>query len=107
MLQSMNLPGFSVDSWTSKLRHYASNFQFERYTQPSTADFVYHDAAGVLTKVIFGEESNVVKRWSSAYPRYHLEVKSTAGGKCTPFLFDRRQFQIVSLLFMQSYSAVL
>lgn len=66
----------------------------EPYIGPSLADFVYPDHQGVLTAIIYGEETKAA--WTSAWPTYHLEVKSTAGAQSEPFHLSRTQMDHVS-----------
>ncbi|KAF7971375.1 hypothetical protein HWV62_21338 [Athelia sp. TMB] len=88
------LPGFGPENWTSEWRaHYP---EMEPYDGPSLADFKYHDCEGVLTTVLYGEETKAA--WASTWPTYHIEVKSTSRSQSEPFHLSRTQMEHVSVI---------
>ncbi|KAI0086834.1 hypothetical protein BDY19DRAFT_332743 [Irpex rosettiformis] len=105
-LLSKKLPQFTAENWTSEMRYYASACKLDHFTGDSTADFYYEDTAGVLTKLLLGEESSLTKKWSTRYPRYHLEVKATTGNQYTPFHLSRKQLETASKMTIRDLNAV-
>lgn len=68
----------------------------EPYEGPSLADFKYSDCEGILTTVLYGEETKTA--WASTWPTYHIEVKSTSRSQSEPFHLSRTQMEHVSVI---------
>ena len=66
------LQQFSHLNWTSELRNFT---KFDKFIGGSVTDFMYHDAKGTLTNLLFGSDRR--KEWKGAWPTFYLEVKTT------------------------------
>ena len=85
------LPGFGPENWTSEIR---DTFGFQSFEGKSFADFRYEDNTGTLTGILFGEQKK--SAWESAWPTYHLEVKTTSETEQEEFYMSKLQCMHVS-----------
>lgn len=96
------IPEFSMENWQSTIRDYVKvHAEYSDITRwpgnRETADIVYADTTGALTKVLI-DCDYLSSSWEHARPNYLLEVKTTTGPCRTPFFMSRLQYQRVSPL---------
>ncbi|KAK7424668.1 hypothetical protein QQZ08_008551 [Neonectria magnoliae] len=99
LLKSLDpsIPDFSMENWQSTIRDYVKvHAEYSYITRwpgnRETADIVYADTTGALTKVLIDHDYLHVS-WEDARPNYLLEVKTTTGPCKTPFFMSRRQYE--------------
>lgn len=102
LFSTIALPGWGRDNWQSTIRRFAREHpqyaDLEPWNRRETADFVYSDEQGELTRLLIGAgylEADV--GWEEARPKYFLEVKSTTSRCETPFYMSSNQFTLVSI----------
>ncbi|KAH7127402.1 hypothetical protein EDB81DRAFT_662832 [Dactylonectria macrodidyma] len=92
-----SIPEFSMENWQSTIRDYVKvHAEYSDITRwpgnRETADIVYADTTGALTKVLI-DCDYLDASWEHARPNYLLEVKTTTGPCRTPFFMSRMQYQ--------------
>ncbi|KAH6999499.1 hypothetical protein EDB80DRAFT_724771 [Ilyonectria destructans] len=92
-----SIPEFSMENWQSTIRDYVKvHAEYSDITRwpgnRETADIVYADTTGALTKVLI-DCDYLSSSWEHARPNYLLEVKTTTGPCRTPFFMSRLQYQ--------------
>ncbi|KAK7403350.1 hypothetical protein QQX98_010871 [Neonectria punicea] len=92
-----SIPEFSMENWQSTIRGYVKvHAEYSDITRwpgnRETADIVYADTTGALTKVLIDCDYLDVS-WEDARPNYLLEVKTTTGPCKAPFFMSRRQYE--------------
>ncbi|KAK9413585.1 putative Protein NO VEIN C-terminal domain-containing protein [Seiridium unicorne] len=91
------LPGFGTTNWMSNIRNYVK--QHPDYSNMitwkgrETADIVYWDVAGTLTKELIELAYLDKSLWADSRPTYYIEVKTTTGPRETPFYMSKGQFK--------------
>ncbi|EEP80666.1 predicted protein [Uncinocarpus reesii 1704] len=96
LLSRLNLPGFGRQNWRSSIRKevrsHPDYHDLEPWNGVETADFVYNDSEGALTRLLVSQDL-AAPSWGSARPRYLIEVKSTVSTFNTPFYMSKSQFR--------------
>lgn len=96
----MNLSHFGRDNWKSNIRKdvrvHPKYSDMEPWNGAETADITYDDTRGEFTKFLINNRYLLSSVWSSARPKYYLEVKTTTKGCNTPFFMSKSQYQRVS-----------
>ncbi|KPM39359.1 hypothetical protein AK830_g7176 [Neonectria ditissima] len=92
-----SVPGFSMENWQSTIRHNVITHEEYSGNTPwpgkrETADIVYDDATGALTRTLI-DRDYLDASWEHARPNYLLEVKTTTGPCKTPFYMSGSQYQ--------------
>ncbi len=64
-----------------------------------TADIVYDDVEGNLTRWLIDGGHLAEHEWQRARPQYFLEVKTTTGPCDWPFYMSKKQYERVSALY--------
>lgn len=105
LLSKLELPGWGRGNWQSTIRTYANIHpeyaDLSHWPNRETADLVYSDTQGDLTRILVDAEI-LSDDWSSRRPKYYIEVKTTTGPCGTPFYMSGNQYRLVSLLVMHS-----
>ncbi|KLO80350.1 Uncharacterized protein LW93_6560 [Fusarium fujikuroi] len=103
LLSKLELPGWGRGSWQSTIRTYANIHpeyaDLTRWLNRETADLVYPDTQGDLTRILVDAEI-LNGDWSERRPTYFIEVKTTTGPCGTPFYMSGNQYRLVRLLAM-------
>ncbi|KAH9904955.1 hypothetical protein F4778DRAFT_52817 [Xylariomycetidae sp. FL2044] len=94
------LPGFSLASWQSTIRHYVAAHPDYRtlpaWSGRETADITYDDVGGVFTELLIEKGYLSGQAWGGRRPKYFIEVKTTTGPCETPFYMSKGQYKRVS-----------
>lgn len=103
LLSKLELPGWGLGNWQSTIRTYANIHpeyaDLTRWPNRETADLVYPDTQGDLTRILVHAEI-LNGDWSTRRPTYFIEVKTTTGPCGTPFYMSGNQYRLVRLLAM-------
>lgn len=103
----LGLPAWDRHNWQSRIRTYARAHpdyaSLEEWTRSETADLVYEDAEGILTRKLADWGYLEYQEWRDARPKYYLEVKTTTGPCETPFYASGKQYRLVSCTEMQGH----
>ncbi|KAI1799715.1 hypothetical protein F4811DRAFT_565353 [Daldinia bambusicola] len=97
LLSSMNpsLRGFTRNNWTSTIRRYVTiHPEYEDmpiWSGIETSDLEYEDIDGKLTSVLISK-GHLNSGWRGSRPKYYIEVKTTPGGRDTPFFMSDAQY---------------
>jgi len=76
------LPDFGPENWTSLSRDQVPGLK--AYSGPRrVARFYYPDSHGILTGLVYNEETKGA--WKGKWPTYHIAVESTSGRATEPF----------------------
>ncbi|KAK7453070.1 hypothetical protein Landi51_04065 [Colletotrichum acutatum] len=98
---SPSLPEFGMDAWQSTMRkHVAVHPEYSYVTHwegQETADIVYNDKFGVLTKILIERGYLEPTKWVDKKPQYFIEVKTTPGDAARPFFVSKYQYNRVGL----------
>lgn len=96
----MGLPGFSASNWKSTIRKEVRVHDKYRDLEPwsgfETADIIYTDSEGDLTKLLIDKGYLENETWENVRPTYYLEVKTTTRNYDEPFYMSDNQRQRVS-----------
>ncbi|KAF4775175.1 hypothetical protein HER10_EVM0007465 [Colletotrichum scovillei] len=91
-----SLPGFGMDNWQSTMRKHVAVHPEYSYVTPwegqETADIVYDDRSGVLTKILIEKGYLERTKWIGKKPQYLIEVKTTPGDASRPFFVSKYQY---------------
>lgn len=102
------LPGFSRANWQSTIRHYVSVHpeysDIRAWVGNETSDIVYDDNDGEFTRLLIDRGYLNANSWTTARPRYFIEVKATTSGCGTRFFMSKAQYRRVSCLSMDGCS---
>ncbi|KAF5654792.1 hypothetical protein F25303_1136 [Fusarium sp. NRRL 25303] len=105
LLSKLTLPGWGRGNWQSTIRTYANIHpeyaDLTRWSNRETADLVYPDTQGDLTRILVDAEI-LNGDWSIRRPTYFIEVKTTIGPCGTPFYMSGNQYRLVNLLNVHS-----
>lgn len=83
--------------WTSSLRTRAGHTWFPGSSE-THATFTLPDSAGTLTAVMLREHPDLARLWTTKPPKWHFEVKTTAGALDAPFYLTNTQVDRVSFV---------
>lgn len=97
---SPSLTMFSLVNWQSTIRDLVKfHPEYSQITRwpghRETADLVYDDGSGDLTRVLI-ERGYLDGSWEGCTPNFLLEVKTTTGPCETPFFMSKTQYERVS-----------
>lgn len=67
------------------------------WTGRETADIVYNDTTGVLTRVLIDLGYLDRDGWDGVTPEYYIEVKTTTGPSKVPFFISENQYRLVRM----------
>ncbi|KAK4173636.1 hypothetical protein QBC36DRAFT_53569 [Triangularia setosa] len=91
------LPGFSRANWQSTIRHYVSAHpdysDIGAWVGNETSDIVYDDNDGEFTRLLIDRGHLNANSWTTARPRYFIEVKATTSGCGTRFFMSKAQYR--------------
>ncbi|KAF3059432.1 hypothetical protein GL218_05145 [Daldinia childiae] len=97
LLSSMSpaLRGFSRANWTSTIRKYVTVHpdyaDMGSWSGIETSDLEYKDDNNKLTEVLISK-GLLPSIWRGSRPKYYIEVKTTPGGRDTPFYMSDAQY---------------
>ncbi|KAI0850576.1 hypothetical protein F5Y00DRAFT_232702 [Daldinia vernicosa] len=97
LLSSMNpaLRGFTRANWTSTIRKYVTVHpdyaDMGSWSGIETSDIEYKDDNNKLTEVLISK-GLLSSEWRGSRPKYYIEVKTTPGGRDTPFFMSDAQY---------------
>ncbi|KAM5385142.1 hypothetical protein ACJA88_002989 [Fusarium oxysporum] len=98
LLSKLELPGWGRGNWQSTIRTYANIHpeyaDLSHWPNRETADLVYSDTQGDLTRILVDAEI-LSDDWSSRRPKYYIEVKTTTGPCGTPFYMSGNQYRLM------------
>ncbi|SMR45238.1 unnamed protein product [Zymoseptoria tritici ST99CH_3D1] len=88
---------WSRENWQSTIRHRVSVHPdytgLERWSGKETADLVYDDVLGELTKLLIDRGYLASNEWDGRRPFYYIEVKTTTGSCEAPFYMSKGQYE--------------
>lgn len=91
------LPGFSRANWQSTIRHYVSVHpeysDIRAWVGNETSDIVYDDNDGEFTRLLIDRGYLKANSWTTARPRYFIEIKATTSGCGTRFFISKAQYR--------------
>lgn len=103
LLSKLELPGWGRSNWQSTIRTYTNIHpeyaDLTRWPHRETADLVYPDTQGDLTRLLVDAEI-LNGDWFTRRPTYFIEVKTTTGPCVTPFYMSGNQYRLVGLFAM-------
>ncbi|KAG4253684.1 hypothetical protein FPRO04_08918 [Fusarium proliferatum] len=98
LLSKLELPGWGLGNWQSTIRTYANIHpeyaDLTRWPNRETADLVYPDTQGDLTRILVDAEI-LNGDWSTRRPTYFIEVKTTTGPCGAPFYMSGNQYRLM------------
>ncbi|EWZ01114.1 hypothetical protein FOYG_00794 [Fusarium oxysporum NRRL 32931] len=105
LLSKLELPGWGRGNWQSTIRTYANIHpeyaDLSHWPNRETADLVYSDTQGDLTRILVDAEI-LSDDWSSRRPKYYIEVKTTTGPCRTPFYMSGNQYRLMERIHQSS-----
>jgi hypothetical protein len=103
LLSSLVLPNWSRDNWQSTIRTLVNAHQeyadIGAWGARETADIVYDDTTGMLTRFLIEEGYLNRNDWGGKTPKYLVEVKTTTGPCNVPFFVSQNQYRLVSMYY--------
>ncbi|KAF5268247.1 hypothetical protein FOXYS1_858 [Fusarium oxysporum] len=98
LLSKLELRGCGRGNWQSTIRTYANIHpeyaDLSRWPNRETADLVYSDTQGDLTRILVDAEI-LSGDWSARLPKYYIQVKTTTGPCGTPFYMSGNQYRLM------------
>ena len=96
LLNKLEIPDFGIDNWQSTIRHRAAVHDryrnLTRWRGSETADIVYNDSEGALTRLLIEKGYLIGPAWSGCSPKFFIEVKTTTGCLDTAFFCSQPQY---------------
>ncbi|KAI0110180.1 hypothetical protein F4814DRAFT_394641 [Daldinia grandis] len=103
LLSSMDpaLRGFTRANWTSTIRKYVTVHpdyaDMNSWSGIETSDLEYKDDSSKLTAILVSK-GLLLSSWLGSRPKYYIEVKTTPGGRDTPFFMSDAQYHKMAAL---------
>ncbi|KAI1651515.1 uncharacterized protein F4817DRAFT_356018 [Daldinia loculata] len=103
LLSSMNpaLRGFTRANWTSTIRKFVTVHpeyaDMGGWSGIETSDLEYQDYSSKLTAILISK-GLLSSSWRGSRPKYYIEVKTTPGGRDTPFFMSDAQYHKMARL---------
>jgi len=95
-LLKAHVSDFNEMHWTSSLRNCIPNMGKFTGRDMDHTDFTFPDKGGKWTRFLMGQGVPGAGSWQSNPPRYHLEVKTTTGGRQSSFHMSDNELQMLT-----------